>query len=255
MEVRKLVKVYIDGNELSVAAIKNWESKRVGASVKLLERKTGKTLNITNADELAEFKDTIPQNIMLGMMQSQIRLTEASTNMVVKMSHGKRCFSVSEIDVDFCDAPTLREYYDDMMLNNTDRNRKSCLRANPDHYLLRGTGRNVQEVIESTGAMPILSHFFICYGDFDGLMSKQDADYPYQAAGVSYMENGIAIGAVRHQMKDTENGCHVKLTVEFPEKMPHKYIVQHQFHLACEFYNWFTDIEQRVLAEKAKSKK
>lgn len=250
-----MVKVYIDGNELSEAAIKNWESERVISSVKLLERKTGKTLSITNADELADFKDSIPQNIMLGMLQSQIRLTEFTTNMVVKMSHGKRCFSVTEIDVDFCDAATLRRYYDDMMLNNTDRNRKSCLRANPDHYLLRATGENVQEVVEFTGAMPIVSHFFICYGDFDGLMSKKEDDYPYQAAGVSYMENGIAIGAVRHQMKDTENGCHVKLTVEFPEKMPKKYLVRHQFHLACEFFNWFTDIEQRVRTEKGKSKK
>lgn len=138
-----------------------------------------------------------------------------------------------------------------MMLNNTQKNRLCCLRANPDHYLLRGIGNDVQEVLEITGGLFVVSLFDIRYGDFAGLCSPQDADYPLQAAGVSYLKNGLAIGAVRHQMKDTENGCHIKLTVEFPALMPNRNIRAHEYHLACEFYNWFSEFEKRIREEKA----
>lgn len=244
-----MITVSIAGHTFPTESIRGWESWRTGVSVRLLERKLGKDLSgVTTAEDLARVKYGIPQAVMLGMLRNQIRLTEAGTQAVVRMSGGRRAFSTTEIDVDFCDAATLKRYYDDMMLDNTEQNRFSCLRANPDHYLLRGVGQNVQEVLEFVGAMPLVSHFYICYGDFDGLRSPQDPDYPYQAAGVSYLENGLAIGAVRHQMKDTENGCHVKLTVEFPSLMPERYIIQHRYHLACEFFNWFSDIEKRVRA-------
>lgn len=96
----------------------------------------------------------------------------------------------------------------------------------------------------------MVSLFDIRYGDYEGLCSAQEADYPIQAAGVSYLKNGLAIGAVRHQIRDTENGCHIKLTVEFPALMPDRNIRAHQYHLACEFFNWFTEFEKWIQGEQ-----
>jgi hypothetical protein len=67
---------------------------------------------------------------------------------------------------------------------------------------------------------------------------------------VSYLKNGLAIGAVRHRIRDTENGCHIKLTVEFPALMPDRNIRAHQYHLACEFFNWFTEFEKWIQGEQ-----
>lgn len=250
-----MIRVFIDGKEVTKDAILGWESKRVSASRKLLERAQKRHIYAQNADELMKVKAAMTQDKMRSILKSRIAFGKFGTGMVVRLSGGKRKISITELDVDFCDAETLRTLYDDMMLNNTEENRRCCLRANPDHYLLRGCGENVQEVIEVTGEMPVVSHFFIRYGDFNGLQSKQEAEYPYQAAGMSYLDNGLAIGAVRHQIKNTETGCHIKLAVEFPILMPNKNIKAHQYHLACEFYNWFTEIEKRLkMQEKAQKK-
>ena len=241
-----MVRVWIDGKELKTNEILDWEQKRVAVSVKLLEKKTKQKISAANAEELARVKEAIPQDKMRTLLKGQLSFAQFGTGIGVRLSRGKRKISVAEIDVDFCNAQTLRNMYDDMMLNNTKENLRSCLRANPDHYLLRGDSETVQEVIEVAGGMPFVSRFFIHYGEFEGLQSKADADYPYQAAGISYLENGLAIGAVRHQMKDTDYGCHVKLAVEFPAMLPDKGIRAHQYHLACEFYNWFSEFERRV---------
>lgn len=50
-------------------------------------------------------------------------------------------------------------------------------------------------------------------------------------------------------MKDTAQGCHVKLMVEFPSVMPDANLRAHQYHLACEFYNWFSEFERRLTNE------
>lgn len=246
-----MVRVFIDGNEVTKDAILNWESKRVRASKKLMERVQKRHIDVQNADELMETKAAMTQAEMRSILKGRIAFGKFGAGMVVRLSGGKRKISVSEIDVDFCDAETMRILYDDMMLNNTEENRRCCLRANPDHYLLRGCGENVQEVIEVTGEMPAVSQFYIHYGDFNGLQSTQEPEYPYQAAGVSYLDNGLAIGAVRHQIKNTETGCHIKLAVEFPILMPNKNIKAHQYHLACEFYNWLTEIERRLKMQEA----
>ncbi|WP_267201419.1 hypothetical protein [Limosilactobacillus kribbianus] len=241
-----MIKVSIRGKEFTETDIKEWEAWRVGVSKKFFEKKLNKQLDIKNADELAAFKAAIPQAEMRRLMQKQVDFTATGSNIVVRMSRGKRKISVTEMDVDFCYSKTLRKMYDDMMLNNTEANRRACLRANPDHYLLQGLNETDQEVIELTGGLPWASRFVIRYGDFAGLQSKKDPDYPYQAAGVSYLPSGLAIGAVRHQMKDTATGCHIKLMVEFPILMPDKNIRAHEYHLACEFYNWFSEIERRI---------
>lgn len=241
-----MVSVWIDGRKLKTSEILEWEQERVAVSVKMLGKKMKGKISAGNAEELAEVKYAISHEKMRALLKRQISFAKFGTGIVVRLSGGKRKISVAEIDVDFCDAQTLRKMYDDMMLNNTPENLKCCLRANPDHYLLKGDSETVQEVIEITGGLPFVSRFFIHYGDFEGLQSEQDSDYPYQAAGVSYLENGLAIGAVRHQMKDTEKGCHVKLAVEFPVLLPGWGIRAHQYHLACEFYNWFSEFERRL---------
>jgi len=128
----------------------------------------------------------------------------------------------------------------------TDEQMRACLRANPDHYLLKGVNATDQEVIEFTGGLLFSIQFTIRYGDFHGLVSVQEPEYSVQAAGASYLSNGFCIGAVRHQIRNAENGCKVKLSVEFPALLPKANIEAHQRHLAIEFYNWFSTFEARV---------
>lgn len=241
-----MIKVYINGNETSINSIKKWEEKRMDVSKKYLKRKLGKEPLANTPEELALYKASIPADKMHSIMLKDLNFTAFFTNLAVKLSGKRRKVSVTEIDIDFCNSKQLLAMYDDMMLNNTAANILCSLRANPDHYLLRGIDSQTQEVIEITGGLPVPSKFFIKYDDFNGLTSKQDPSYEIQAAGACYLENGLCIGGVRHQMKDTEKGCHIKLSVEFPFLLPKMNIAAHQKHLACEFYNWFSEFERRV---------
>lgn len=70
------------------------------------------------------------------------------------------------------------------------------------HSILKGTNKNVQEVIEAPAGLFIQTQFFIEYGNDKGLKSKIDKGYPFQATGRCCLKNGTCIGGVRHQMKD-----------------------------------------------------
>ena len=241
-----MIRIKIEGKEIPIAQILVWEQERVNVGKKFLESKLKLPVPVTNAEDFAWFKATLSDEQMRDCLQKTLAWTEKATNISTRLAGKKRKISVAEIYLDFCDAETLHHLYDDMMLNNTPENRFACLRANPDHYLLKGVNATDQEVIEFTGGLPFPIQFTIRYGDFNGLVSVQEPEYPVQAAGASYLSNGFCIGAVRHQIKDTETGCKVKLSVEFPALLPKQNIEAHQRHLAIEFYNWFSTFETRL---------
>ena len=244
------MRIIIAGKEIEKQQILQWEQERVAAGKRFLEKRLQTSIPVKNAEELAQFKANLSDDKMRSCLQSTLKRTTAMTNAFTKLAGTKRKISVAEIYLDFCNAVQLHEMYDDMMLNNTPENRFSCLRANPDHYLLKGVDAANQEVIEFTGGLPFPIQFTIRYGDFHGLVSRQEPEYPVQAAGASYLSNGFCIGAVRHQIADTSEGCKVKLSVEFPALLPKKNIEAHERHLAIEFYNWFSEFERRVKRAK-----
>ena len=49
--------------------------------------------------------------------------------------------------------------------------------------------------------------------------------------------DGTPIGGVPHQFRDTAEGIHARLLVEFPLPMLTSIVHGHRWHLACEFSN------------------
>lgn len=244
-----MIQVFIDGKEFEVQKIMAWEERRILLMQNLLEKRLGESWDIKSVDDFMEHKARVPEEKMRKALKSATDLIAFGTGIVVRLSGQRKKISVTEIEIDFCDAEKLLELYFDMMLNNSEENIRCSLRANPEHFLLKGMEGNIQEVIEVTGGLPLPVHFFIHYGDEKGIVSPKEQDYPYQVSGVSYLKGGLAIGAVRHQMKNIENGCRIKLSVEFPALMLNKNIKAHQYHLACEFYNWLSEFERRLRDE------
>lgn len=244
-----MVRVSIDGKVFPKEAILKWEQEHTDKMKRFYEKRVKGGCNAENTDEFADFKAAIPESEMRRMFKNLNKICAAVTSAAVAMSGKRRKISVAEIDLDFCSSETIYKMFMDTMLNNTPENLRCNLRANPEHFLLMGTNESTQEVIEISGGIPIPEQFFIRYGDESGLVSKKEIDYPFQASGVAFLKSGQKIGGVRHQMKDTEKGCHIKLMVEFPAIMPNRNIRAHQYHLACEFYNWFTEFEKRLKNE------
>ena len=112
--------------------------------------------------------------------------------------------------------------------------------AMPDHYLLRGLPDGRQEVVEATGGSPTPTRFLVDYSSLDRLRTPADPAYPVQVAGQAVLDDGMVIGGVRHQFRDTDGALEALLTVEFPGAMPAPLIGAHRWHLAVEFRNWVT---------------
>ena len=241
-----MVRVSIDGKIFPKGAILKWEQEHTDKMKRFFDKRVNGGCNVKNADEFADFKANITESDMRRMLKKLNGVCAAVTSAAVGLSGKRRKISVAEIDLDFCDSETVYNMFMDTMMNNTPENIRCNLRANPEHFLLKGADGSTQEVIEISGDIPIPEQFFIRYGDENGLVSEKEAEYPFQASGVAFLKSGQKIGGVRHQMKDTPNGCHIKLMVEFPAIMPNRNIKAHQYHLACEFYNWFTEFERRL---------
>lgn len=112
------------------------------------------------------------------------------------------------------------------------------LRACPDHYVIRTRADGRQEVLETTGGSPFAAMFVIDYDDVSSWSTPADPQFPHQIASVARRSDGTAIGGVRHQFRDTEDGFHARLTVEFPLPTLGRMVAGHRWHLACEFGNW-----------------
>ena len=83
---------------------------------------------------------------------------------------------------------------------------EAMLRACPDHFVIRTRTDGRQEVLETTGGSPLPSLFLIDYDDVSSLVTHADPQFPYQIAGVARTSDGVAIGGVRHQFRDTDEG-------------------------------------------------
>lgn len=136
------------------------------------------------------------------------------------------------------DGGTAEQFVEASDLWSETSDEAAMLQACPDHYVIRTLGDGRQDVLERTGGSPLPSLFFIDYDDISSLVTPADPQFPHQIAGVARTSDGVAIGGVRHQFRNTHNGFHARLTVEFPLPTLGRMVAGHRWQLVCEFSNW-----------------
>ncbi|TQS71983.1 hypothetical protein DX933_15560 [Ornithinibacillus gellani] len=233
------MKIRIAGKDITNEQLTEWKKQRIKKVFKIFHYKTAE-LNDPDMmiEKLAEIKMGYSYQEMYSKLESKLKLSEFMMRMGATLSGNRRKFSQTEIYLDGLTAAEAIEGIDNQMLNSSIENNRINLSACPDHYALRPLGENELEVIETTGNAPVPVQFFIVFDDETGLQTPRDQAYAYQSVGVARMKDGTVIGGVRHQIKDTETGMKIKLSVEFPALAPTSIIKSHQMHLACEFSYW-----------------
>ncbi|GEM_PF-2684438 len=116
-----MIRVTIDGKEFPESKIRDWEKKRVQVSRRRLKRCLKQEVPASGAEELAAWKAAVPEEVLLQAFRHELAFTAFGTGLVVRLSGKRRKFSVTEIDLDFCDARSLHRLYDDMMLHKRRR--------------------------------------------------------------------------------------------------------------------------------------
>ncbi|WP_057894571.1 hypothetical protein [Lacticaseibacillus brantae] len=241
----------INNQAVPAAVIDAWELNRLDHEYRFLAKR-GLTLatapSAAHLDEdrvaLAQLKAQQSPEFFRKLLKRRYQLGNFASKLAAWVSHGRRKFSVTEIVVAQSDLSTAQVMaaIEAIMLENTPAHQQMNLSTNPDHFVLESPGPKEQEVLEITGGSPLPNRFFATYGDESGLRSQLTPGYTQQAAGTARLADGTIIGGVRHQIKPEGDGFRFKALVEFPAILPNHIIHQHQYHLACEFRQWLTDV-------------
>ena len=250
----------INGHEVTVDEVRDWEFKRLKKNFKFFQKHTDSKINsktsqwITNKDiqtlneELLRIKMDLGFDRLKRMLNRRCQIGDAVSGFAAKFARGKRKFSITEIYVpnSKLTPQEVKDRITEVMMDRSYTHDEMNIGANPDHYVLLGLTPTIQEVLETTGGSPLPTHFFAHYGDLTGLQSRKSSDYPVELAGAAKDKNGKIIGGMRHQFKKENDGFRVKALVEFPSVVPNYMIEAHQWHLACEFGHWVSDILDEV---------
>ncbi|MBM6384931.1 MAG: hypothetical protein JSY10_13195 [Paenibacillus sp.] len=245
-------KFYIDNKSYSIQDLRDWQKDEFIKTNKLLNRRFKQNIKID--DKKMSFETikgiVVAQKVAIGqdnLKKGLARQTEfggIASKVANAVSFGKRKVSVADIYLENSkyDAQEVMRQFEQMMTVNNTQNQLMNLKANPNHFYSSGS-ETTQEVVEMTGGTRFTNRFFLKYGDDSGLSTKKDPEFVVETAGTGYLEDGTAIGGVRHAMTDEGDTLHVRLQVEFPASMPNRMLHQHAIHLLVEFSNWLSDIE------------
>jgi hypothetical protein len=170
-----------------------------------------------------------------AILNRELAASERVARLAVAASRGGATYAVTRLSVPGCSAIAFGEWFDNLTATNAEAD---MVVACPDHYLLRQLPDGRQEVVETTGGSPMATRFVVDYTATDGVTTPAHPDYPVQVVGTAVLDDGLAIGGVRHQFRDREGAMEALLTVEFPKLFPAVMVAAHRWHLAAEFSNW-----------------
>jgi hypothetical protein len=242
----------IDGELVTRPEVQRWESRRATSVLKRFARRLGPraiaellpgtTLaSLLAADLDAQRAALVTLKTGLGhagiyaMLRPELTVSDRTARLAVAASRGRTAYSVTRLTAPGCSAEQFATWFNDLVVTNAE---VDMIDACPDHYLLRGLPDGRQEVIETTGGSPTATRFLVDYANVDEVSAPVDPAYPIQIAGRAVLDDGFAIGGVRHQFRDHDGAMEALLTVEFPGVFPGSLIAAHRWHLATEFSNW-----------------
>lgn len=232
----------IGGLQVERRRVLAWEDRRIDAAAKKLGVAAPEPGDIvTRREALLRTKLELGSDEIRTRLARDTRWADRLARIQARGSRHRRR-SVTDLRVSAGSAAEFVAWFDSAT-NAVDPT--AMLRACPDHFDF-GFGTRGQEVLETTGSSPLAALFFIDYADVSSLVTPPDPAFPHQIAGVARTWNGVAVGGVRHQFRDTATGFHARLTVEFPLPTLPAMVTGHRWHLACEFSNWIEAATQDV---------
>lgn len=225
----------IRGRHVSRAEIQRWEDRRITAAAHKLGVHVQTCGDVARRrEELVRVKLALGSTEIATRLARDVRVADVVGRAQAQVS-GRRRVSIADLFVTGGSARHFVQTFTEWTEGSCD---ESMLRACPDHFVIRTRADGRQEVLETTGGSPFAARFVIDYDDVSSLVTQADSSFPHQLAGVARGSDESAIGGVRHQFRDTDEGFHARLTVEFPLPTLGRMVSGHRWHLACEFSNW-----------------
>lgn len=226
----------IGGQPVTRLEVQAWEARRARKVLAKLGETAPTDADVDQLrDQLLAVKERIGPDGLQDRLDVRLRVSGLSMRVLAKASGTARSCCSTTIRSPRGRAEDFAIWFN---AQSAEAYSSSMLAACPDHYVIGEDPQGRQKVIETTGGSPLPTLFLIDYEDTSGLRTPADSRYPVQIAGVARDTSDTAIGGVRHQLRDLDDGFEAWLTVEFPGRTPSRLIRAHRWHLACEFGNW-----------------
>jgi hypothetical protein len=224
----------IAGGEVARAEVLAWEDRRITAAARKLGVQIPDDDLTKRREVLLEAKVALGSDELVNRLKRETRIADVVARLEARIS-ARRRISCIDVRVGGGSAEDFVKAFE-QWTDSSDE--VAMLRACPDHFVIRTRSDGRQEVQETNGGSPLAALFYIDYDDVSSLVTQADTRFPHQIAGVARGSDRVAIGGVRHQFRDIEDGFHARLTVEFPLPTLGRMVAGHRWHLACEFSNW-----------------
>lgn len=186
---------------------------------------------------LAYLKAKIGNEAMRELLKDDLARTQARSRALVEASDGRWKSDVVELVVPGPAAGTFHAWFMRMMKED----RQPELRAaHPEHFMNVPLGPHA-EVIENVGQddLPWFIRLDFTAPDVE-FPTAWDPVYPpeHRLGAIINDADGLRIGSAIHEMRDGDDGLHVKLTIHLPDAAPDALVIGHLHHFSVEFRNW-----------------
>ncbi len=194
---------------------------------------------------LAYLKAKIGNAAMRDLLKDDLVHTQARNRQWVEASGGRWKSGTLELVVPGPAAAVFHGYFMTMMKED----RQPELRAgHPEHFMNVPLGPHA-EVIENVGQDDLPWFIRLDFTSPDTEFSAPwDPAYPAEHRLGAFINDadGLRIGSAIHEMRDAEDGLHIKLTIILPDAAPNAMIDGHLQHFAVEFRNWTHVAKERA---------
>lgn len=193
-------------------------------------------LELTRAKgALAFLKVKIGNDGMRELLAKEIRQSADRTTAWVDASDTKWRSGVLELVVP---GPSAKAFHGFFMHLMKDDMQMELRAAHPDHFMNVPLGPRA-EVIENVGEDDIPWFIGLEFTQ-DGARfpTAWDDSYPERLGAIIRNLDDVIIGSAMHEMKDAEDGTHIRLTISLPQAAPEHLVRGHLEHFAVEFSNW-----------------
>ncbi len=197
---------------------------------------------------LAYLKQKIGNDHMRELLREDLLTMTGRVQQWLRASGGAwQCGSV-ELIVPGPSAAGFREWYADAMSKGWEVDLRA---GHPEHFINHPVDDSI-EVIENIGETELPWHIFYRSLPEDAqLPSAWDSAFPIHFAAEIVDADGTRVGYSMRELRDEEDGMHMKLTSHLPAAAPPGLLERHLHHFSIEYRNWASFAAKQVAATRA----
>ena len=185
---------------------------------------------------LAYLKQKLGNQALRDLLCDDLARMTAQVRAWVQASGGAWQTGCVELIVPGPSAQEFRAWYDGAMANA----REPELRAgHPEHLVSHPEGGGTIEVVENIGETELPWRVFYRSLPQDAAYpSAWDPRYPVHFGAELVDAEGLRVGFSMRELRDADNGLHLKLTSHLPAAAPRELLRRHLHHFSIEYRNW-----------------